>query len=471
MYINLPFDGTDGGNHHPHHYGDILDELYHAYLLVKRLENTDVSELQDALVDYKDDLNTQLTDVRGYLTSDLQDDINNLHALVDGINAAEIQATLATIGDKIADEIQARSDGDAGLASDISGISHDIDVETDDRTAADNALDTRINTEVALRTAQDTAINGRIDNESTMRADGDDALRREIAGEISTRANADTALGARIDALESGGGEALDYVPVPTTAETIFVPNQAVIYATPSSLPGYSINDLMFLDRTGWSGRVLTDADPCVKIPLQQDTPNNGDGIYGFYRYIGDNHVIYMDDSQVEHAVAFLPDTGIVPICVTDNAPLNAFVIDVNDLDYKPQYKAINGDLDRVVLGAELDEHKALDAPMYQNYLAMNNRLTALEERLDNKTLGTPINIETAAQGDGYTVANTLGGRIDFTGVNALVTTWALMVNGTVVLNGQLLGLLPSPGSYMVNDGDVVTCIGMSAITFTPYVS
>ncbi len=68
-----------------------------------------------------------------------------------------------------------------------------------------------------------------------------------------------------------------------------------------------------------------------------------------------------------------------------------------------------------------------------------------------------------------YTVTNALGGRVHYTGLNVLITTWALYINDVAVRNGALLGLGTTQGDYDVNNGDVITSIGMTGLVFTPY--
>ncbi len=95
-------------------------------------------------------------------------------------------------------------------------------------------------------------------------------------------------------------------------------------------------------------------------------------------------------------------------------------------------------------------------------------QLADLKAGVEGKVLDTDnaVDIESLQP---YTVANTLGGRVHYTGLNVLITTWALYINDVAVRNGALLGLGTTQGDYDVNNGDVITSIGMTGITFTPY--
>lgn len=138
-----------------------------------------------------------------------------------------------------------------------------------------------------------------------------------------------------------------------------------------------------------------------------------------------------------------------------------------------------NGDNVLVLNGKTIDstEFKAdtnsIINILYAQLQITQTQLSDLQAGVDGKILDTAstINVETEVQGTGYTVTNALGGRINFTGLNVLLTTYALYVNGIAVRNGDLLGLGTITGDYDVKNGDVVTSIGMTSVTFTPYKS
>ncbi len=107
------------------------------------------------------------------------------------------------------------------------------------------------------------------------------------------------------------------------------------------------------------------------------------------------------------------------------------------------------------------------------------NNILNIQAGITNKKLsGTKIDIESATQGSGYTVNNTLGGRITGQGVNAILGSTGIVDvtsnSGTtrVYDNLGLLSLLdPVPQLVIdVADGDTITSSGMSEIFFETYV-
>lgn len=130
-----------------------------------------------------------------------------------------------------------------------------------------------------------------------------------------------------------------------------------------------------------------------------------------------------------------------------------------------------------------------LNAPIYQVYnnlsekiVNLQNQILDLKAGIDNKTIDgqSPIDIQSAAGGGGYTVVNELGGRLVGQGVTSigllgikLISTGRVSVNGVVVYdNTSLVGV--GDGEILnidVNDGDIITTdSNMSYLTVTNYV-
>lgn len=136
-----------------------------------------------------------------------------------------------------------------------------------------------------------------------------------------------------------------------------------------------------------------------------------------------------------------------------------------------------DGTPEYLISQSELAAHSNYDLTMIREAVAKERaaRITQYNEFITfknsvlNHTLGTPVDIE-ASMTSGYTVDNELGGMIDGTGLNVLLTTWSIMKNGTSVDNGTVLNLGTEPFSFEVKNGDVITGIGITAVTFTPYV-
>ncbi len=121
------------------------------------------------------------------------------------------------------------------------------------------------------------------------------------------------------------------------------------------------------------------------------------------------------------------------------------------------------------------EQHEETDYQRWMRYEATNTLVNDLMSAMQNKVKDTSntVNIEAQAQSGGYTVNSSLGGVIDCSAVNILLSFGDLMVNGKTVWSTQGLTLAitaPIQHSEVVKDGDVITCSGMSSITFTPYV-
>lgn len=124
----------------------------------------------------------------------------------------------------------------------------------------------------------------------------------------------------------------------------------------------------------------------------------------------------------------------------------------------------------------DLQTHKDSDVIRWSEVYALENRVLTLEARESNVILDTEntIDIETQAQSsDGYIVTATRGGRVSFTATIALITIIppVVYVNGTKVSSFDLLGLGTITDYVDVATGDVITCQGISSMTFTPYIS
>ncbi len=102
----------------------------------------------------------------------------------------------------------------------------------------------------------------------------------------------------------------------------------------------------------------------------------------------------------------------------------------------------------------------------------MRSQIYEIQAGISNKVLGNPINIEDSAQDVGYTVNNALGGQITFESPLVLLAgVGTLTINGNVVWTnvGLTVGLGVTGDTVEVQNGDVVTCSGMSSIFFRPY--
>ncbi len=127
-------------------------------------------------------------------------------------------------------------------------------------------------------------------------------------------------------------------------------------------------------------------------------------------------------------------------------------------------------------ISTEFANHVDTDLNRWQQFSDLKLKVTEMNAGIQNKKLDTTneVDIESQAQtSTGYTVSNVLGGVVSFNAVNVLLSFGNLYVNGVNVWSsaGLSLSLAGITDSYEVQDGDVITCTGMSWIKFTPYIS
>jgi hypothetical protein len=136
-----------------------------------------------------------------------------------------------------------------------------------------------------------------------------------------------------------------------------------------------------------------------------------------------------------------------------------------------------DGTPDAFVLESEFEAHRQTDLTRWQQVADMQTQIDTLAAQLQNKTTAgqTPVDILSYAKTDaGYTIESNMGGVIDYTLVSVLVSAGAIYVNGVKKISGDGLDLSigGTNGTFVVNNGDVITCssLGVSKLTFTPYV-
>lgn len=116
----------------------------------------------------------------------------------------EAEITRATEAERLLDSridalTKTHTDDVASLNTNISDNQKAIQKEVNDRTLADNALDTKISKEQSDRTTADADLQAKISQESLNRLQGDNALDTKITKEISDRQTADTSLQSQIN--------------------------------------------------------------------------------------------------------------------------------------------------------------------------------------------------------------------------------------------------------------------------------
>jgi hypothetical protein len=142
--------------------------------------------------------------------------ITNLTKIV-GDNYKEVK-------DMINEEIIDRTNADSALSSRIDTLNIDLNTESVERKAADQVLQVNLDKEVADRTAADKALS----TEFTAKLDNTkQALKSEVANintkleqEKENRIAGDNALGVRIDSLEAGNTDAMNELKAKVNANT-----------------------------------------------------------------------------------------------------------------------------------------------------------------------------------------------------------------------------------------------------------
>jgi hypothetical protein len=192
------------------------------------------------------------------------------------------------------------------------------------------------------------------------------------------------------------------------------------------------------------------------------------------------------DNPLVAHAVAFKSMTiaevgqGLIDGYLTAGSMV--YVSDgVNNYTGETGLYAViksDGTLDSYVLESEFQAHRQTDLARWQQVADMQTQIDDLQASFQNKTTTgqTPEDILSYAKTDaGYTVESMLGGVIDYTLISVLLSTGAIYVNGVKKISGDGLDLSigSTNGTFVVNNGDVITCssVGVSALTFTPYIT
>lgn len=104
----------------------------------------------------------------------------------------QLDGATSNIQTQITNEVNARTQADTALTTQVNELDQKIDAETTARTTADTELGTRITNEVTRATAADTELGTRITTVSD-----------NLASEVTARTDADTALQEQIDAITS----------------------------------------------------------------------------------------------------------------------------------------------------------------------------------------------------------------------------------------------------------------------------
>lgn len=128
------------------------------------------------------------------------------------------------VKDMINEEIVDRTNADSALSSRIDTLNIDLNTERVERTAADQVLQVNLDKEVADRTAADKALSteftAKLDNTKQALESEVASLNTKLEQEKENRIAGDNALGARIDSLEAGNTDAMNELKAKVNANT-----------------------------------------------------------------------------------------------------------------------------------------------------------------------------------------------------------------------------------------------------------
>lgn len=178
--------------------------------------NQRISDLALSMQESINTLRNELTEQVNANTTAIATNQHNIER-----NSEAITNLTKTVGDNykevkdmINEEIVDRTNADSALSSRIDTLNIDLNTESVERTAADQVLQVNLDKEVADRTAADKALSteftAKLDNTKQALESEVGKLNTKIDQEKTDRAAADTALGVRIDSLEAGNTTAMN---------------------------------------------------------------------------------------------------------------------------------------------------------------------------------------------------------------------------------------------------------------------
>ena len=188
--------------------------------------NRRISDLALSMQESINTLRNELTEQVNANTTAIATNQHNIER-----NSEAITNLTKTVGDNykevkdmINEEIVDRTNADSALSSRIDTLNIDLNTERVERTAADQVLQVNLDKEVADRTAADKALS----TEFTAKLDNTkQALESEVANintkleqEKENRIAGDNALGVRIDSLEAGNTDAMNELKAKVNANT-----------------------------------------------------------------------------------------------------------------------------------------------------------------------------------------------------------------------------------------------------------
>lgn len=188
--------------------------------------NQRISDLALSMQESIDTLRNELTEQVNANTTAIATNQHNIER-----NSEAITNLTKTVGDNykevkdmINEEIVDRTNADSALSSRIDTLNIDLNTESVERKAADQVLQVNLDKEVADRTAADkslsTEFTAKLDNAKQALESEVANLNTKLEQEKENRIAGDNALGVRIDSLEAGNTDAMNELKAKVNANT-----------------------------------------------------------------------------------------------------------------------------------------------------------------------------------------------------------------------------------------------------------
>ena len=185
--------------------------------------------ISDLALSMQESINTLRNELTEQVNANTTAIATNQHSIER--NSEAITNLTKTVGDNykevkdmINEEIVDRTNADSALSSRIDTLNIDLNTESVERKAADQVLQVNLDKEVADRTAADKALSteftAKLDNTKQALESEVASLNTKLEQEKENRIAGDNALGARIDSLEAGNTDAMNELKAKVNANT-----------------------------------------------------------------------------------------------------------------------------------------------------------------------------------------------------------------------------------------------------------
>jgi hypothetical protein len=185
--------------------------------------------ISDLALSMKESINTLRNELTEQVNANTTAIATNQHSIER--NSEAITNLTKTVGDNykevkdmINEEIIDRTNADSALSSRIDTLNIDLNTESVERKAADQVLQVNLDKEVADRTAADKALSteftAKLDNTKQALESEVGNINTKLEQEKENRIASDNALGVRIDSLEAGNTDAMNELKAKVNANT-----------------------------------------------------------------------------------------------------------------------------------------------------------------------------------------------------------------------------------------------------------